>query len=252
MMDFSMGAGKGTGSDLIPNGQLAWAILNVRGVKSSQSGGQYIDAELTIDDGQPYARRNIWERIGDPLHPGNSEAYREMGMVAISRILEAGRGAGPNNPGGYKIDNYGQLSGLRVPIKIRIQKGKDGYDDKNCVAEWLTPNPASQSGYKDFELLQSGTFNKADKGKQATAPQQSFGFGGSSAPAQPAGGVFGSQPQTQQTPSANTGFQQPQQTGEGAASATGQPNQTGFASTTNATEPSHSEQPSWLQQANGQ
>ena len=251
-MDFSMGAGKATGSDLIPNGQLAWAILNVRGVKASQSGGQYIDAELTIDDGQPYARRKIWEMIGDPLHPGNSEAYREMGMVAISRILEAGRGAGPNNPGGYKVDNYGQLSGLRVPIRIGVNKGKDGYDDKNRVAEWLTPNPASQSGYKDFELLQSGTFNKADKGKQGAAPQTSFGFSGGGTPSAGGNGVFGSQPQTQQTPSANTGFQQPQQAGEGAASATGQPNQTGFASTTNATEPSHSNQPSWLQQANGQ
>lgn len=251
MMDFSMGAGKATGNDLIPNGQLAWAILSVRGVKSSQSGGQYIDAELTIDDGQPYARRKIWEMIGDPLHPGNSEAYREMGMVALSRILEAGRGAGPNNPTGYKIDNYAQLSGLRVPIKIGINKGKDGYDDKNRVGEWLTPNPASQSGYKDFELLQSGVFNKADKNK-APAPQQSFGFGGAGAAPSGGNGVFGSQQQTQQTPPANTGFQQPQQTGEGAASATGQPSQTGFASTTNATEPSHSDQPSWLQQANGQ
>ena len=258
MMDFSAGAGQSTGSDLIPNGQLAWCILNVRGVKPSKGGGQYIDVELTIDDGQPYARRKIWEMIGDPMFQANSEEYRNMGMVAISRILEAGRGAGPNNPQGYKLNGYQELHGLRVPVRIGINKGKDGYDDKNRVGEWLTPNPYSQSGHKEFQLLQQGVYNKAGK-PAATQPQQSFGFGGQPQAQGNNGGAFGSQQnvdnrsQQNTTQSSESGFQQPQQAGaNGAASAADQPASTGFASTTAATAASPSDQPSWLQQANGQ
>jgi hypothetical protein len=39
--------------------------------------------------------------IGHPGNPANSEKFREMGTIAITRILEAGRGAGPNNKAGY-------------------------------------------------------------------------------------------------------------------------------------------------------
>ena len=67
-----------------------------------------------IDANQPFAGRKVFEMIGDPQNSGNSEKYREMGTIAITRILEAGRGAGPNNPDGYKINSYDQLSGLRV------------------------------------------------------------------------------------------------------------------------------------------
>ncbi|API60579.1 hypothetical protein BSL82_15850 [Tardibacter chloracetimidivorans] len=246
MMDFSQGAGQSSGSDLIPNGQLAWAILNVRAVKASKSGGQYIDVELTIDDSQPYARRKIWEMIGDPNFPGNSEEYRQMGLVAISRILESGRGAGPNNPAGYKINQYQDLHGLRVAIKIGISKGKDGYDDKNRVVEWLTPNPSSASGFKEFEALQQGIYNKA-AAKPAAAAQTGFGFGGQGNPAPPATAGFGSpQTQAQPAPNTNAGFQQPQQGGAN-----------GFAG--NATQPSAqpvnanaSPSENWLAQANAQ
>lgn len=194
MMDFSAGAGASSGNELIPNGQLAWAIIQVRGVKQSQAGGQYIDLELTIDDGQPFARRKVWEMVGDPIFPGNSEEYRQMGMVAISRILESGRGAGPSNPGGYKLASYEQLNGLRVAIRIGISKGKDGYQDKNRVGEWLTPNPASTAS-KEYNLLVSGVYNKNPKSQQSPANPASagsFGFGNGSS---------------------ETGFQQPQEPG---------------------------------------
>src|SRR5688500_8887277 len=102
-MDFSGSAGAASSFDTIPAGQVAFAILTVRGVKGSASGGQYLDCELVIDAGQPFAGRKVWEMIGDPNHPGNSEKYREMGTIAITRILEAGRGAGPANLAGYKI-----------------------------------------------------------------------------------------------------------------------------------------------------
>lgn len=178
MMDFSQGAGQDGPSTLIPNGQLAFAIMTVRGVKPSKAGGQYLDIELTIDDNQPYARKKLWDMIGDPAFAGNSPEYREMGMRSIARILETGRNAGPNNPGGYQLTDYAHLSGLRVAIKIGVEKGKDGYEDKNRVAEYLTPNPQS-SAHKDFQLLVSGVFNKA----KAATPAATGGFGSQQPPA---------------------------------------------------------------------
>lgn len=179
MVDFSKAAGSNQASNLIPAGQLAWAIVNYRGTKASASGGRYLDIELVIDDDQPFARRKIWEMVGDPEHPGNSEGYREMGQRAIVRMLEAGRNAGPHNPAGYQLpgdapEAYAALDGLRVPIKIKIEKGGDGYDDKNKVGEWLTPNPQS-SGFKAYEKLKAGQYNVSPTATQPSVQQSMFG-----------------------------------------------------------------------------
>jgi len=258
-MDFSQGAGLGNSTDTIPNGQLCWVIINVRGVKVGGSGSQYLDVELTVDDNQPFARRKIWDKIGDPQFAANSEGYRQMGMVAITRILEAGRGAGPNNKAGYVINSYAELSGLRVPIKVGVEKGTDGYEDKNRVGEWLTPNPASQSGYKHYQALMSGQTNVTQPRADA-APVS--GFGQAPAAAAPAAFGFGQQPHTP-TPSIpaatggfgapQPGFQQPQQpnaAGWGSAETAAAPSTT-QASAAPAMSPSDAAAaPSWMVQAN--
>jgi hypothetical protein len=248
MIDFSAGAGKDGPQNLIPNGQLAFAIMTVRGVKASKSGGQYLDIELTIDDGQPYARKKLWDMIGDPQHPGNSPEYREMGMRSIARILEAGRNAGPSNPAAYSIGGYTDLSGLRVAIKIGVEKGRDGYEDKNRITEYLTPNPQS-SAHKDFQRLLAGEYNKAAPAAATT------GFG-----AAPAGGFGSPQPSAQPAPVAQGwgqpaaqqggGFAQPgfQQTNAPTAGNQWAADSSGAATVTMT---SPSDAPNWIQQAQG-
>lgn len=245
MMDFSSHAGAASDFDLLPNGQLAYAILSVRGIKKSSAGGQYIDVELTIDQNQPFAGRKLWDKIGDPFFQGNSEKYRQMGMIAVTRILEAGRGAGPNNPAGYQLQGFEQLSGLRVPIKVGIEPGKDGHDDKNRVSEWLTPNPASQSGYKHFQKLAAGEFNA----NGVSAAPAANGFGG--APA--ATGGFGGQQQTPGFGNTGSGFQQPAADSSGptpgfGATTAGNQSQTTGA---DASRSDPSKTPGWLEQAGG-
>lgn len=288
VMDFSSGAGQTTGFDVIPRGQLAWAICDVRGLKNGPTGSQYLDCEFTICDNQPYARRKVFEKIGDPNFAGNSENYRQMGMVAITRMLEAGRGAGPNNQAAYQLQQYKDLSGLRVAIKIGIEEGNGGYDDKNRVADFLTPNPQSQSGHKGFLKLQAGEFSPgggqdqqqsasgfgAQGGQQAQQVQSGFGFGGQGGQQQQPSqqGGFGQATQQQQpgqqsqngfggqTQDNASGFQQPQPQGQdqwgGAQAAAGQQTQDqGSATTTTATDQSRSDPtsaPSWLQQAGDQ
>lgn len=250
MMDFSGSAGADTGGGTLPKGLLVFAILNVRGVKSSASGGGYLDCELTIKEGQPFAGRKIWEMVGDPMNSGNSEAYRKMGNIAISRILETGRGASPTNPEAYKISGYEQLSTLTVAIKVGIEPGTDGHDDKNRVAEWLTPNPAS-SAFKLFERLLKGDHNlpTAQPGNggapAATAPVSSgfgnagFGNQGTGGPAPSSG--FGSQAGNGQAPAAASGF------GAGTAANTQPPMGDAAASPSNA-----GQTPGWLAQAGQQ
>lgn len=260
MMDFSGSAGAASSFDTIPLGQLAWCNLSVRGVKASGSGGEYIDCELVVDQGQPYAGRKFWEMIGNPHHQGNSEKYRQMGMIAVTRILEAGRNAGPHNPAGYKINSFQELDGLRVPVKIGIEEGTGGHEDKNRVAEWLTPNPASKSGHKWFKMLVEGIFNATAQpgGGQAAGGfgQSTGGFGnagGSAAAsgAEPAAttgfGAAGGAPSTGfgQTPPANSA--QSGGAGNGAATAGFGSQQAGATAS-----PSDPGKPgNWLEQANG-
>lgn len=265
MMDFSSHAGAATNSDCIPNGQLAFAILDVKGVKSSASGGEYIDCELTICEGQPFAKRKVFESIGNPFHQGNSEAYRQMGMVAITRILECA-GAGPNNPGGYKLDDFRQLSGKKVAIKIKIEEGSGGHDDKNRVGEWLTPNPASKSGYKFYEKLMKGEYNSASQQQNISVPANGFGGAptvGATGQGNSGGGFgngssagFGSQQQPQQSSgfgggNSGPGFQAPLTGSSGQSEASGATSADSTSSITGAgASPSNGEAaPGWLAQA---
>lgn len=233
-MDFSNSAGAASSFDLLPKGALLFAILTVKGVKSAAKGGGYLDCELTIDEGQPYAGRKIFEMIGDPANAGNSEKYREMGTIAITRILEC-RGAGPHNMAGYKIDNYEQLSGARVGIMVKVENGTDGHQDKNKVGEWLTPNPASQSGNKGWVKLMAGDHNLTAQ-SAAPAAQTGFGgFGGGGTP-QPAASGFG-----------NAGGQAAAGSGFPPAAAHAEPSTTSM--TTSPSEPGAT--PGWLAQAAG-
>lgn len=192
MVEFNQASGVSSPVDIIPNGVMAWAIVTFRGLKPSSSGGQYLDLELTIDDPHPFSRRKLWEMVGDPDHAGNSDGYKQMGRMALTRILECIGVLRPGDPQSYaSFGNpttlqVGQLiDGKRVAIKIKIERGKDGYSDKNKVGEWLSPNPES-SGNKNFVKLLSGDFGIQQ------SPQQQFGFGqGAPAAQQPPAAGYG-------------------------------------------------------------
>lgn len=251
-MDFSAGAGQGSSSDLIPNGQLAFAVIGFRGVKLTQAPnkdtgkhGQYVDLELTFDDNQPFARRKVWHKLSDPLFPDNSEAARQRGMADISRILEIGNNAGPNNQAGYQIPDYSALHGKRVAIKVGIKKGDNGFADQNKVADFLTCNPTS-STFKTYEKLLKGEFNVGGVSAPAAPAQQAFpGFGATQAAAATAAPVvgFGAASAVAQT---GGGFQVTQ----AAAFAVSAP-QVSAPAATGAASPSNPAQPAWLAQANG-
>lgn len=148
----------GNGS-LIPHGTLAFAVVKVNGLKQSKrTGGEYANLEFTISDG-PFTNRKVWSIVMNPQDSRNinQELRNEgksdgasMGLAAMTRMFEA---AGVFNAldartyqrfdGAAFTDVVAALEGLTVAIKIKIAKGKDGYDDKNEVAEFLSPAPTS-------------------------------------------------------------------------------------------------------------
>lgn len=195
-MDFSGGAGAGSPMDLIPNGQLAWVIITYRDQKvGAGKGTVYHDLELTLDAEQPFKGRKLWHNLMDPSAEANSATVKQMGLADITRILEAGRWAlNPNfdqglfaSQGGYTINAFPEIDGLRVAVKIKVEKGTEGYADKNVVAEFLSPNPAS-SGHKGWKDLIAGKYNStaAAAGPPAQGTFGGFGAGATAQPAQTA------------------------------------------------------------------
>lgn len=150
-MDFSHARDMGRDFDLIPLNTLLWANLSVRETRRAKTEnrdgrfGSYIVLELVVAEGQPHANRYIWKNIPDPADPENTDRGREMGETAIRRILET-------RNQGMILNTYDDLSGSKVAIRVGVERGEDGFPDKNTVAEFLTPNPNS-NGYKGWVRL---------------------------------------------------------------------------------------------------
>lgn len=170
--------------DIIPKNTLLWAVINIREIKNSQeTNGRYLDIELTIADNQPYARRKVWTKICDPFDANNSDAWRAMGYGAIRRILEAVKGATPDNANSYALNHLQDLHNLMVPIFVTEEKGKDGYDDKNNC-EFLSPYSSVKKIVESYNLLRAGThlYGKAPSAPPITGAPSVGGVAGISPP----------------------------------------------------------------------
>ncbi len=162
-MDINNKSGLSTPMDLIPRGFLCWAQVTFRGMKvSTSTGSRYADVELTIAERQPYARKKIFTKIADPDFMDNSEKYRQMGMTSLTRMVEAAGIVNPEDEASYgKVTGRSMeavmqmLDGKYVAIKVKVEAGSQGYEDKNDVGDYLTPNAGSQS-HKFFVKLTSG------------------------------------------------------------------------------------------------
>jgi len=180
-MDFNQNSAAVGNRELIPGGTLAWGLIEVKSVKLGQKGSRFAELEVTISEG-PYEKRKVFTNLGDPSYDGNSEKYREMGYGALSRMMESSGLVNVQDPASYQRVS-GQafdtlmawLDGKRVAFKVKVEKGADGYPDKNTVGDWLSPNPQSSSS-KDFQKLIAGAGAPAVAGAPAPmAPAPSWG-----------------------------------------------------------------------------
>jgi hypothetical protein len=138
---------------LIPDGETAVVQINVRPghageggwLKRSKAGdSEMLDCEFTVVDG-PYAKRKFWTMF---TLGGTTEGQQKAGDISGSRIraiLESARGVKPDDQSdaakaARQIGDWGDIDGLRFIAKIGVEKGKDGFKDKNVLEAAITPD----------------------------------------------------------------------------------------------------------------
>jgi hypothetical protein len=216
-------AGQQYDGSLIPNGTIVKGVLRIKAfnadlgliatVSKSNAQNAYLDVAVEITEGR-YAGRKVFDLIG----VAGSEKFVNNGRAAIKAIMEF-NGASPQNMTGYELRQTGPdpvqgvdwlaLDGKLVAAKVKIEKGNEGYSDKNKVAAFLTPLDPSLT--KDWNRFMSGAWDAAPEaakpaqqaaqpawagaapagtppasGPVASGPAWGGGFVNNSAPAQPA------------------------------------------------------------------
>jgi len=141
------------GNTLIPNATLAKAVMKVQNISNSKrTGAEYAKIDLVICEGE-YTNRHIFTVIMNPHDKdGDKAAGAKMGEKNLCHMLEAAGLMDHTDPastaqfdGASFQDVLTALDGKVVAIKIRVAPGKDGYEDKNEVAQYLSPVQASGS-----------------------------------------------------------------------------------------------------------
>lgn len=168
-------------NSLIPANTLAFAKLKIKGIsKSNNTGGEYADVDLILM-GQ-FESRHVFPVVMNPADGNNSEAARTMGMAALQHICEASGLFDHKAPESYQRFNNASftdvlkaIDGSTVAIKVGIEKGKDGYQDKNRVLAWLTPNPNS-ADFRQWEALKGAG---SEVSGQSASQGDNSQFGGS-------------------------------------------------------------------------
>lgn len=195
-------------NDIIPKNSLVWCVFALRGLKNSrETNGRYLDVELTVCEGQPYARRKIWTMIGDPYDANNKEEFRTMGTATIRRILEACKGANPQIPESYSLNAFEDLNGLVVPVLVTVQKGNKEYPDDKNGADFLSPYSGLKKIVESYKLLTEG---KHFYGKEeAPAPAAQGNMFGTAPSAPPVGAPMFGNSTPQAAPAAQPGWLAP-------------------------------------------
>jgi hypothetical protein len=140
--------------ELIPEGTVAPVHLTLRPgnsgdggwLRRSKDGGAFmLDCEFTVIEG-PHAKRKFWALY---IVNGTTEGHQKAAEISTSRlraILESVRGVRPDDDtpkarlARQLQDGYGELDGMRFVAKIGVELGKDGFRDKNTLAEVITPD----------------------------------------------------------------------------------------------------------------
>ncbi len=137
--------------NLIPAKTLVKVVIIIRpgrygedGLLSrSGSGFEYLNLEATVIS-DPHRDRKIYQNVAVEGQPRD----KENGCIArpfIRGILESARGIRPKDESeraleARRINTFADLIDLEFAVEIGIEKGRDGYDDKNTIKRAITPD----------------------------------------------------------------------------------------------------------------
>lgn len=154
-LDFSTAETQRSG-ELIPDGTVlpVHATLRPGGagdgswLKRNKAGDcLMMDMEFVVLDG-PYAKRKFWTLM---TVDGQTEGQQKAVAISHSRlraILESAKGVDPSDESAEAIKarqvaGYQDFDGIRFVAVVGVEKGKDGYKDKNTLKAVVTPDRQS-------------------------------------------------------------------------------------------------------------
>ena len=107
----------------IPPGEYHLSVVAAE-LRTSKAGNPYVSVQYRIEDGQPHANRRIFETY----MLGGSDKAVEISKKSLSIVLAANNLESMADPS--------QLINAHVWGGVKVEEGRDGYDDKNRVS-WV-------------------------------------------------------------------------------------------------------------------
>lgn len=193
MYDFN-DADQQRGGELIPDKTIAKLVMSIRPggagpggwlTYSSTSDAEYISGEFTVLEG-PFARRKLWQNFvitGGKTNDKGQSIAGEISRATLRAILESSRNINPSDmsPAACekrRVQSFEEFDGMEFLARIGIQKGKDGYEDKNKISVVITPDKKEYAQYHSGTLpavgqpATAGTPAWASNQQKQTTPQQ--------------------------------------------------------------------------------
>ena len=184
-MSFSDAEEQSSG-DLIPSKTAVKVVMKIRAgghndpdkgwtggyaTRKEATGAVYLDCEFTIVGGK-YDKRKVWSLVG--LHSSKGPTWEGMGRSFIRAVLESARNVRPTDADeramkARSINSFGDLDGLEFAAFVDVQKGENGYADKNIIQTVI------QCTHKDYQALMSGAGVSAPSGAANYMPPASRG-----------------------------------------------------------------------------
>ena len=173
---------------LIPAGTICRAVVNVKlgdmeipefGTgqwfkKSQTSKAKSMELEFTVIGGE-HDKRKFWDKIfvdGDKMSPNGIPVTKEIGLSTLRMIIESAYNIVPTDTSAEaqarrQISGVNDLNGMEICAKVGIDKGTNGYADKNKLTAAMTPNQ------KDFIPSGQAPMSQTPASSQQMAqPQQ--------------------------------------------------------------------------------
>ena len=164
MIDFNevpTGGGGGGDFELIPAGTVARVILTMkRGsevipdystqpmFKQGRTGTKWLECEFTVVGGK-YDKRKFWQNImvdGGKINPESGMPWcKEIGIRTFRDIINSTFGLDPNDTSPEaamkrKVNDLNVLDGAEFCVKVAVEKGTNGYADKNKMMVAIAVN----------------------------------------------------------------------------------------------------------------
>lgn len=156
-LDFSTAEAQ-TSGDTIPDKTQARILLKFiygdcgerNELHRTKSGLHMLKLEATVIDGA-FIKRKFWPNYilgGDGQLTAGQQQAVDISRRTIRAILENARGIAPTDDSekaisARRLRSLADLDGMEIDCLIGIEKGKDGYDDKNVIRRVGKPKEPS-------------------------------------------------------------------------------------------------------------